>query len=55
MGSKGNSLTFLKLQVTIPKEKEFCLASLFKKVAIRGSKKRDADGKFGKFIGKGIF
>lgn len=55
VGSKGNSLNFLKLQVTVPKAKEFCLASLFKKVAIRGSRKRDADGKFWEFVEKGIF
>lgn len=36
VGSKGNTFTFLKLQITV---KEFCLASLFKKVANRESRK----------------
>lgn len=35
--------------------KEFCLASLFKKLEIRGSRKRDADGKFWEYVAKGIF
>lgn len=39
VGSKGNTFTFLKLRITIPMAKQFCLASLFKKVANRGSRK----------------